>query len=126
MARLLQRRWALFVPLVVVGLGMAAVVGWYFLRESEPTPWDKPAAVDGSTVSLTYTGSSCRDSVEVDVDETPTSVIITLREEIRASSCSDVGVSYDVEVSLDAPVAERELLDGACQMAEYAGRSECA
>ncbi len=111
----------------VVALGVAGGVGWYVFGQSEPTPWNKPAAeIDGAVVRLTYAGSGCRDGVDADVDESTTRVVITLREVVRATSCSDVAVPHDVEVRLDAPLAERELVDGACQMTEYAGYLECA
>jgi len=106
-------------------LGVMGVAAWYIFGQSEPTPWNKPATVDGAIVRLTYTGSECRDGADVDVDEDSTRVVITVRETVRAMSCSDVGVPYDVEVRLDVPLADRELVDGACQMSEYANYVEC-
>ncbi len=101
------------------------MVGWYIFGQSKPTPWNRPATVDGAIVQLTYTGSECRDSADVDIDEGSARVVITVRETVRATSCSDVGVPYNVEVRLDAPLADRELMDGACQIPEYAGYVEC-
>ncbi|MBA3410326.1 MAG: hypothetical protein H0U15_05665 [Geodermatophilaceae bacterium] len=126
MSRWLQRgvtrRAVLGAALTLVVLGAA---GWYFFGQSEPTPWNKPATVDGAIVRLTYTGSECQDSAEVEVDEDSSRVVITVKETVRARSCNDVGVPYDVEVRLDAPLSDRELVDGACQIPEYEGDVEC-
>lgn len=101
------------------------LAGWYIFGQSEPTPWNKPAKVDGTTVLLTYTGSECRDGAEVDVDQDADRVVITVRETVRARSCSDVGVAYELQAHLDAPLADRELVDGACDMSRYANYPDC-
>lgn len=106
-------------------LGIVGIGTWYIFGQSEPTPWNKPAAIDAATVRLTYYGSACRDSADAGVDEDPTRVVITVRETVRARSCDAVAVRYHVEVHLDAPLAERALVDGACQMSKYANNSEC-
>ena len=106
-------------------LGVVGIAAWYIFGQSEPKLWNKPAAIDGATVRLTYYGSACRDSADADVDEDSTRVVITVRETVRARSCDTVGVRYDVEVRLDAPLADRELVDGACQMSKYANQSDC-
>ena len=107
--------------LALGGIGIAA---WYTFGQSQPAPWTKPAAIHGATVRLTYEGSKCRDSVRADVDEGSTRVVITVRETVRAKSCEAVAIRYDLEVLLDAPLADRELFDGACQMSKYADHSE--
>ena len=75
-----------FVAVLAAGfaLGVVGIAAWYIFGQSEPAPWIKPAAIDGATVRLTYEGSKCRDSVDVDVDEDSTRVIITVRETVRA------------------------------------------
>ena len=108
--------------LALGGIGIAA---WYIFGQSQPVPWTKPAAIDGATVRLTYEGSKCRDSADADVDEASTRVVITVRETVRARSCEAIAIRYDLEVRLDAPLADRELVDGACQMPKYADNSEC-
>ena len=107
------------------GLGVVGIAAWYIVGHSEPKPWNKPAAVDGATVRLTYEGSACRDGANADVDQDPTRVVITVRETVRARSCDAKAVRYQVEVRLDAPLADRVLVDGACQMSKYANHSEC-
>lgn len=116
-----------FVAVLAAGfaLGAIGIAAWYIFGQSEPAPWNKPAAIDGATVRLTYYGSACRDSADADVDEDSTRVVITVRENVRATSCNALGVLYDVEVRLDAPLADRGLVDGACQMSKYANHSEC-
>jgi len=111
---------------VATALGALGVAGWFIFGASDPMPWNKPASVDGAVVQLTYTGSECRDSVDAKVHEDSARVVITVHETVRALSCSAVGVLYDIEVRLDAPLADRELVDGACEMPEYASRSACA
>ena len=124
----MAQRGAVTSRLVLVAASVIGVLGaaaWYFLGQSEPAPWNKPARVDGAVVQLTYTGSECRDGAQADVDEGSERVTITVRETVRARSCSDVGVSYDLRVRLDAPLGDRELVDGACQMPEYSHYIVC-
>jgi hypothetical protein len=106
-------------------LGVVGIAAWYIFGQSQPVPWTRPAAIDGATVRLTYEGSACRDSADADVDEDSTRVVITVRETVRARSCTANAVRYHVEVRLGARLADRKLVDGACQMSKYANRSEC-
>ena len=108
-----------------LALGVVGIAAWYIFGQSEPKLWSKPAAIDGATVRLTYYGSACRDSADADVDEDSARVVITVRETVRATFCTLNAVRYDVDVRLDAPLADRELVDGACQMSKYANHSEC-
>ena len=127
MSQLPQRGVVNFLAVLAAGfaLGVIGIAAWYIFGQSEPATWNKPAAIDGATVRLTYYGSACRDSADADVDEDSTRVVITVRETVRARSCDLVGVLYDLEVRLDAPLADRALVDGACQMSKYAKRVEC-
>ncbi len=109
-----------------LGVAVLAGVAWYVFGQSEPTPWNKPAVVEGDVVHLTYTGSECQDSASVDVDEDARRVAVTVRQTVRARTCSDVGVRYDIDAQLDAPLGERELVDGACETAEYSHYTECS
>lgn len=125
-------RWEIRAALWVGGAFVALLVGavlvaWVLLRagDTEPVPWDKPAEVDGDVVHLTYMGSECRDGASVDVEEDAEQVILTVEETVHSRSCSDVGVVYDHEVRLDAPLGGRELVDGACLLDELAQRSAC-
>ncbi len=115
----------LVVLAAAAALGALGIAGYLVFRQSDPTPWNKPATVDGAVVRFTYTGSECQDSAEVEVREETDRVVITVHEIVRARSRSDVGVPHDVEVRLDAPLADRELVDGACKMPEYADYVQC-
>jgi hypothetical protein len=118
---------------VVVGLASAlgvlvlvlAWVAWYVFGQSEPTPWSKPAVVEGDVVHLTYIGSECQDSASVDVDEDARRVTLTVEQTVRASTCSDVGVRYEIDAQLDAPLGDRELVDGACEISELSHYTDC-
>jgi len=124
----IEQRGAATWRLIIVAtamIGVLSLAAWYVFGQSEPTPWNKPARVDGAVVQLTYTGSECRDGAEADVEEDSERVTITVTETVRARSCSDVGVSYDIQVRLDAPLGDRELVDGACQMTKYAHYIVC-
>jgi hypothetical protein len=125
-------RWetgaALWVGGVVAALlAVAVLVIWTVSRagDTRPVPWDKPAELDGDVVHLTYVGSECRDGASVDVQEDAAHVVLTVRETDHSRSCSDVGVTYDLEVRLDAPLDGRELVDGACLEEETARRPGC-
>ena len=104
---------------------LTALIGWYVLAQAAPTPWAKPATVDGRIVTTTYVGSECQSYDRVDVDEDSERVVITVRETVLARGCSDVGVSYDVRVELDEPLGDRELLDGACLDPDLRNRPSC-
>jgi hypothetical protein len=114
----------LLVSLLV--LGVVGIAGWYVLGHSSPTPWNKPADVDGATVRLTYSGSACQDSADVEVGESDTRVVITVVQTVRARSCDEAAVPYDVVVRLSDPLAGRMLVDGACEIEEYARYVACA
>lgn len=122
--RLRRRAVAAAVGGVVAVLALAWVA-WYVFGQSEPTPWTKPAEVEGRVVHLTYIGSECQDSAAVDVEEDAERVVLTVRATVRATSCTDVGVVYEIDAQLDAPLGDRDLVDGACQMAELASYTDC-
>lgn len=115
--------WALWlVGLVAAVLLMA---GSWWLTRGDRTPWDGVVAVEGSTVRLEYTGSDCRDDVRLDVDEGDDDVVVTVYEVVLTSGCNDVGVPYEVEAVLDAPLGDRTLVDGACRDPDLAQRPAC-
>ncbi len=105
------------------------VIGWLLPDRSTTyvTPWDKPAKVEGAVVRLTFTGGTCQTGSAADIEEDSDRVVITVREtESTGGECdTDVGVVYDLEVTLAAPLADRELVDGACEMPEHTSRLEC-
>src|SRR5680860_154533 len=76
-----------FLAVIAAGfaLGVIGIAAWYVFGQSEPKPWNKPAAIDGATVRLTYYGSACRDGADADVDEDSTRVVITVLSLIHIS-----------------------------------------
>ncbi len=111
---------------VGAALALGGVAWWYVVGGSEPVPWHKPARVDGATIRLSYTGSDCRDGARAQVEERADRVVVTVRETVRARSCNDMGVEYDLVVHLEAPLGRRTLVDGACEDRAYARRPDCA
>ena len=85
--------------IVAVLLAVAVLATWTVSRtgDTHPVPWDKPAEVDGEVVHLTYVGSECRDGATVDVQEDADQVVLTVQETDHSRSCSDVGVTYDLD-----------------------------
>lgn len=111
----------------VLGIGVYAGVRFLFFGLDEATPWDKPARIVGAQVELTYDGHACRDRVEVEVTEGPTSVIITITETVRTLVCrGDEYESYDVSVDLETPLGDRDLVDGACRLGQFIEDARCA
>lgn len=94
MGQLPKRGVERFLAVLAAGfaLGVVGIAAWYIFGQSEPATWNKPAAIDGATVRLTYYGSACRDSADADVDEDSTRVVITVRETVRFTSCDAVGI----------------------------------
>ncbi len=75
--------------------------------------WEQPAQVDEDRITLRYVGGGCQSGSSVEVEETTDRVTLTVHTWTLALSCSEVGVPYDIEVELDAPLGDRELVDGA-------------
>lgn len=112
----------------VVGVAVFAGVRFLFFGLDDATPWDKPARLVDSQVEISYQGRDCRDRVVVDVDERPAAVVITVTETKRLLVCGadEDPRSYDVSVDLDAPLGERDLVDGACELSEFEQDARCA
>ncbi|MBB6626179.1 hypothetical protein H5V45_02485 [Nocardioides sp. KIGAM211] len=104
--------WVLVVVGATAGLVLAGVLLVHCAGEDEQVRWSDPVVLDGNVVRVSYVGSECRDHASVDVDESPERVVITVTESVAAGSCSDVGVLYTVDARLDAPLGDRELVDG--------------
>lgn len=109
----------------VLGIGVYAGVRFLFFGLDEATPWDKPARVVDAQVELTYEGRDCRDRAEVTVDEGAAAVVITITETVRALVCRGERSSYDVVVDLEAPLGDRELVDGACRLGQFVEDERC-
>ncbi|QWC86089.1 hypothetical protein KLP28_05035 [Nocardioidaceae bacterium] len=111
------------IVLLIAGLaGVAAM----FLR-GEALRWNKPATLsaDGTLLTLVATGGACADRTTVDVDEGPDRVVVTVRQLSLAGACSDVGVPVQVVAELEAPLGQRELVDGYCEQSARARVTGC-
>ena len=93
---------------VLIGLGSLL-----WLQLGEHQTWERVAVVSETKLKVSYVGSECEDQRSVDVDEDNDSVTITITARSYASSCSDVGFLRTVNVSLDKPLGDRKLIDGA-------------
>jgi hypothetical protein len=127
-ARARQRGSAAIVAVVTAAGAsvVASAIGWsQFGGGGEPRPWVKPADVDGQLVRLSYVDSPCQDSADIDVDESPDEVVVTVRTRTWALSCSEANELYRFEVRLSSPLRDRELLDGACALPGYADEADC-
>ena len=111
------------VVLLVAGLAAVAAI---FLR-GETLPWNKPATLsaDGTRLTLVAIGGACADRTTVAVDEDSDRVVVTVRQLSLASACSDVGVPVRVMAELDAPLGQRELVDGYCEQSERGRVAGC-
>ncbi|WP_435747437.1 hypothetical protein [Nocardioides sp. SYSU DS0663] len=106
--RALTALGAVIVVLALVGGGAA-----WFSTGGEARPWSEPPVVEGDRLALTYLDSPCQTQENLDVEETPTAVTVTIRTRTWALSCSDVNEQYVVEVDLAEPLGDRVLRDGA-------------
>jgi hypothetical protein len=108
----------------VLAVLAAVLAGIFYAGRS--IPWSYASSDDGSLVRVEYTGGECDRGDSAEVDETATTVTITVRvRELPWESCGDVGRTASVEVSLDAPLAGRQLIDGACLSGETASYVAC-
>ncbi|MGA8845595.1 MAG: hypothetical protein WB471_03155 [Nocardioides sp.] len=109
----------------VLGIAVFAGVRFLFFGLEEATPWDKPARIVQGQVELTYDGRDCRDRVEVEVDESDASVVITITETVRVLACRDDAAPYETTVELSSPLGDRDLVDGACLLGQFSQDPRC-
>ncbi len=123
-----RRRWLGWLGGGLLVLALVTAVGLAVFREvhgtAEPVPW---ATVDahGTGLTVEYVGSECRDEASVEVEEHSDRVVVTVLQRVGAGSCNDVGVLYTEEGTLEEPLGDRELVDGACLSEEWRGRPAC-
>ena len=111
----------------VVALTMQFATGrGLFAGHTEEWHWDKPAVVDGRTIHLTFAGGSCDGRRWVDVDETDSSVTLTVKIRDGRGSCAGVGlVGLRLDAELEKPLGDRTLIDGACRGSDEPARGNC-
>lgn len=122
------RRRRSLVALVVTGLVVLStivVLVWWVLAHSEATPWGE-VEVKGTDLVVHYIGGECDRSASLEVEETASEVVVTVRVVGWALSCSEVGVPRQLRGSLESPLGERDLVDGACRMPKYAQYLACS
>lgn len=108
-------------------LAASAVVGIIIAIRSATIgtqAWDR-AEIDGDEVQLDYIGSECQEDAWIDVDEQDDRVVLTVRARVDGGGCSDVGFPHSVSTTLEEPVRDRELIDGACLGNEWDDRPAC-
>lgn len=97
---------------------------WISSQIGEPTPFVKPARVEGRTIEVSYTGSACQEKSRLEIEESSERVIVTVYAK-ESSSCSDIGVEYTLTGSMSSLLGDRELIDDACQIPENAIHIDC-
>ncbi|MBE7323148.1 hypothetical protein IEQ44_00595 [Nocardioides sp. Y6] len=115
---------ALIVTALVV-LATIVLLVWWVLGRSQATPWGKVEA-EGRHVVVHYVGGECDRSASLHVEEGPREVVLTVEVVGWALSCSDVGVPRTLRATLDEPLGDREVVDGACRRSENATHLACA
>jgi len=108
--------------------GVVAVVVVHQESASRTTDWhwDKPAVVDGRTIHLTFDGGTCDEERWVDADETDQEVTLTVHTREGRGSCAGQGLSgLELDATLDEPLGDRTLIDGACLGGDEPLRGNC-
>ena len=118
------RRWPWILAVLAVLTPVAVVVTLEVRGTPEPVPWAS-ADVQGTELTVQYVGSECRDEASLEVEEHSDRVVVTVRERVGLSSCSDVGVLSTLTGGLDEPLGDRDVVDGACLTDEWRGRPAC-
>lgn len=125
-----QRRSSPWRVVRVLGLGVLILVVaglvWTY-RAGAVVTWHRATpSADGSVLRIDYTTGACNDGAAADVEQTPTAVTITVRSRnFPDSSCNDSLVLRTIEITLDDPLGERTLIDGACLLERFRGRDGC-
>ncbi len=108
---------------IVVPLAVLVTAGslawfwtWAFDRTAQTEVLTSVVSVSGAELVVRYIGSECQDqrSVDVDEDEDDRTVRISVTSRSFASGCSDIGVPYDVSITLERPLGTREIVNVGC------------
>jgi hypothetical protein len=98
----------------LIALPVVVYVAVQVVPESSPAEWTDPVVSDDErSVTVSFTGGHC-DDPEAEVEETAEQVTISVHnvDDWFIRGCDDVGVPKEISVELDAPLGERELVDG--------------
>jgi hypothetical protein len=104
---------------------VVAAFAWNYYAGT-PVVWDRAQSSDGLVIKVLYASGACDDGAAADVEESRTTVTITVRSrDFPDGSCTDDLVTRIVQVSLNEPLGDRELVDGACVLGKFEGRRSC-
>jgi hypothetical protein len=112
--------WQRVLPLFLVLVLMAAGIVWVWSlieagrTEMRPAEAIEAAAGDGDSLSARWTGTECDTLDRVEVVEAGTTVQVTLYVTSPYAGCPGDEVTRTVHVPLEAPLGDREVVDGAC------------
>jgi hypothetical protein len=122
--RRLQLVLAVLGGLLLVAL--VALLGSSSGTISEARPFDAPEATSAG-VNVRWVGRACEqvDPQRTSVVETGTAVEVTLHISVPAGGCAGPATSRSYEVALDAPLGDRELVDGACGLLAFRADERC-
>jgi hypothetical protein len=119
MVQLTQEQRNIRVFAVVASLVALSLLVWgiteLIASERRVARWDTGSvevSEDGRTLHLTYRGGACDNDHEVEVEESPDRVMITVIMILRANECTDGIVRREAIVHLDEPLGDRELVEG--------------
>lgn len=88
-------------------------------------PFEKPVRVDGDALEVTVVVNPCTTVESIDVEEDAQRITLTAVVRQEGGSCNDMGVPVTRQVLLQAPVGDREIVDGACSIQKYQSYSYC-
>ena len=105
---------------------VVAVFAWNYYAGTT-VAWFRAQSSDGVVIEVHYSSGACDDGAAADVEESSTTVTVTVRtRNFPDGSCSDAKVARTVEISLDEPLGDRLLIDGACVMRQFEGLGTCS
>jgi hypothetical protein len=112
--------WQRVLPLLLVLVLMGAGIAWVWSLIAEGRTEMRPAvAIEAATdeddsLAVRWTGAECDTLERTVVVETDDAVQVTLYVNTSYEGCPGDEVTRTAHVRLEAPLAEREVVDGAC------------
>jgi hypothetical protein len=112
--------WHRVLPLLLVLVLMGAGIAWVWSliaagrTEMRPTEAIEAATDEDDSLSVRWTGTECDELDRVEVVEEGDAVLVTLYVTSPYEGCPGDEVTRTAHVPLEAPLGEREVVDGAC------------
>ena len=116
-------RFVVPLALLVTAGSLAWFWTWAWDRTAQQEVLTSVVSVDGVELVVEYIGSECQDQRSVDVYEDDRTVRISVTSRSFASGCSEVGVPYEVAVTLERPLGTREIVNVGCTRDDRGCRS---